>query len=114
MAERATVAGSRPIARQASSSWRNLSATSAGSDEVTLNSSAHRAASRIERGRPWPPTMIGGRPPPAARGRGEQGVLDGVVAAAERPARRLFPEAVDDLELLFEHLGAHVDGREGE
>ena len=36
------------------------------------------------------------------------------MAAAERPAVRALPEAAQDLQLLLQHLGADVEGRERE
>jgi hypothetical protein len=46
MADRRSVAGSRPMARHAASSARNFSAASAGSEDVRLNSSPNFAALR--------------------------------------------------------------------
>ena len=69
IADRASVAGSRPIAAHASSSERCTSTTRSGDAELRLNSSAKRAAIRYDRGVPWPPTMIRGRAPWAVLGR---------------------------------------------
>ena len=55
--------------------------------------------------------MTGGAGRWTGRGRKSES-RDAVVAPGERPAVGLLPEAAQDRELLLEHLGAHLDGRE--
>ena len=58
--ERTSSAGSRPIARHASSTRANCAATVSSTAKGTLNSLANRAASAGVRFAPRPPTITGG------------------------------------------------------